>query len=152
MTKQTVVLDPNAQAYTDDEIVGKVNAAAVNITRANAVESAAVDLSGKDTDDLTEGAGNKYDTGAPPADLEALPDGATRKAMTSTEKTKLTGIEEDAKDDQSATEIRDAIVGLGDTERKIMITEPISGQFKVVSVQRKADGKVEVAYDDVAEP
>ena len=147
-----MVLDPNAQAYTDDEIVGKVNTAAANITRENAVESTAVDLSGKDSDDLVEGTGNKYDTGAPPATLEDLGDGATRKAMLAAEKTKLTGIEENAKDDQAATEIRDAIVGLSDTERKIVITEPISGQFKVISVQRKADGKAEVSYDDEAEP
>ena len=34
-------LDPNAASYTDDEIVGKVNAASANITRAGAVEAAA---------------------------------------------------------------------------------------------------------------
>ncbi len=151
MTKQTLDLDPNAQAYTDDEIVTKVNAAAVNITRVDAVESAAVDLSGKDTDELAEGAANKYDTGAPPADLEELPDGATRKAMSDAEKTKLTGIEADAKDDQTGPEVRDLIVGLADVDRKLVITEPVTDQFKVISLQRKADGKVEVAYDDVAE-
>ena len=34
-------LDPNAQAYTDDEIVGKVNAASAQITRAGSVAAAA---------------------------------------------------------------------------------------------------------------
>jgi hypothetical protein len=150
MTKQSFVLDPNAQAYTDDEIVAKVNAASANITRSNAVESSAVDLSGKDTDDLAEGSGNKYDTGAPPATLEDLSDGSTRKAMSSTEKTKLSGIEDSATADLSAAEIRDLIVGLADTERKIVITDPSSGQYKVISVERQADGKLKISYDDVA--
>lgn len=37
-----LVLDPNAVVYTDDEIVGKVNAAAVPITRVDAIEDAAL--------------------------------------------------------------------------------------------------------------
>ncbi|GAI90491.1 unnamed protein product, partial [marine sediment metagenome] len=48
------------------------------------------------TDDLPEGTTSKYDTGVPPANLEELPDGATRKAMLDAEKTKLTGIAEGA--------------------------------------------------------
>ena len=34
-------LDPNAASYTDDEIVGKINAASTQITRATAVAAAA---------------------------------------------------------------------------------------------------------------
>lgn len=34
-------LDPNAAAYTDDEIVAKINAATATITRAGAVDAAA---------------------------------------------------------------------------------------------------------------
>ena len=56
----TDYLDPNAASYTDDEIVGKVNAATANITRTDACESTAVDLSGKDTDDIAEGTTNTY--------------------------------------------------------------------------------------------
>ena len=41
MAIQSFQLDPNAASYTDDEIVGKVNAAGVNISRAGAVEAAA---------------------------------------------------------------------------------------------------------------
>ncbi len=41
MATQTMTLDPNAQAYTDDEIVGKVNAASDDITRAGSVSAAA---------------------------------------------------------------------------------------------------------------
>lgn len=38
---QSFQLDPNAQAYTDDQIVGKVNTAAAQITRASSVAAAA---------------------------------------------------------------------------------------------------------------
>jgi len=38
-----MILDPNAAAYTDDEIVGKVNAATDKINRANAIEPAALE-------------------------------------------------------------------------------------------------------------
>ncbi len=41
MTLQSFQLDPNAAAYTDDQIVGKINAASANITRAGSVDSAA---------------------------------------------------------------------------------------------------------------
>ena len=34
-------LDPNAVVYTDNEIVGKINTATVNITRASSVDAAA---------------------------------------------------------------------------------------------------------------
>ena len=41
MTIQFFTLDPNAASYTDDEIVGKINTASANITRAGSVDSAA---------------------------------------------------------------------------------------------------------------
>jgi hypothetical protein len=41
MAIQSFQLDPNAASYTDDEIVGKVNAAAAQITRAGSVAAAA---------------------------------------------------------------------------------------------------------------
>lgn len=41
MAIQSMTLDPNAAAYTDDQIVGKVNAAAAQITRAGSVSAAA---------------------------------------------------------------------------------------------------------------
>lgn len=37
MAIQTMELDPNAVAYTDDEIIAKINAAATAITRASAL-------------------------------------------------------------------------------------------------------------------
>jgi len=149
MVKQSFVLDPNAQSYTDDEIVGKVNAAAVAITRADAIDGAA--LGGVDTDDIAEGAGNKYDTGAPPADLDALADGTTYKKISAAEQTKLGTIEDSATADQTGAEVRDLIVGLGDTERQIVITDPASGEYTVIAIQRDSTGKLKVEYDDVAE-
>jgi hypothetical protein len=41
MAIETLLLDPLAVPYTDDEIVGKINASAVNITREGSVEAAA---------------------------------------------------------------------------------------------------------------
>lgn len=148
MAKQSILLDPNAQSYTNNEIVGKVNAATAKITRVDAIDGAA--LGGCDSDDLAEGSVHQFDTGVPPATLEQLPDGSTRKAMSSAEKTKLSGVEAGATADQTGAEMRDAIVALADADRKIVITEPVSTEFKVVSVQRDATGKIKVSYDDVA--
>ena len=41
MAIATMTLDPNAASYTDDQIVGKVNSATANITRASSVSAAA---------------------------------------------------------------------------------------------------------------
>lgn len=103
------------------------------------------------TDELTEGTTNKYDTGAPPSDLEELPDGATRKAMLDAEKTKLTGIEDNAKDDQTGAEMQTAIKGLAWGDREIVVTEPVSGENKVRGIHRNAAGNLEYDYDDVPE-
>ena len=129
MAIEKVYLDPNATAYTDDEIVGKVNTAASNITRASSVSAAARPI----------GTGEV---------------GATQladEAYTSTEKTKLTGIEDSATADQTGAEVRDAIVGLADDDRKIVISRPTTGQKKVYAVQTHSDGKQEIEQNDTAE-
>ncbi len=41
MAIQTQFLDPNAQSYTDDQIIGKINTGTANITRAGSVDAAA---------------------------------------------------------------------------------------------------------------
>ena len=41
MATQSMILDPNAAAYTDDEIVGKINTATAQITRASSVAAVA---------------------------------------------------------------------------------------------------------------
>jgi len=103
------------------------------------------------TDDLPEGATNKYDTGAPPATLEELVDGATRKAMLDAEKTKLTGIEDEAKADQTGLEIQTAIEGLSDADKKIVLSEPQSGEHKIYGIHRNAAGNPEYDYEDAPE-
>ncbi|MBA7662347.1 hypothetical protein ES703_70375 [subsurface metagenome] len=126
---EKVYLDPNAVVYTDDEIVGKVNTAAANITRAGSVESAA-------------------------RPIEVGEVGATEladEAYTSTEKTKLTGIEDDAKDDQTGAEVRDAIVGLADDDREIIISRPQTGQKKIYAIQTHTDAKQEFEQNDTPE-
>ena len=156
MVKQTMTLDPAAQAYTDDQIVGKVNAAAVAISRAGAIDGAA--LSAVDADDIAESTTKKY-AAVSGADfkksvdtLDNITEGSTDKHFTGTEKTKLTGIEAGATADQTGGEMRDLIVALSDDTRKILITDPAQGQFKVISVSRDAAGKLKVDYDDQAVP
>lgn len=121
MAKQSFLLDPNAQAYTDNEIVGKINTASDTITRVGFT------------------------------DLDKISEGTTNKAYTDTEKTKLNGVESGATADQSGTEIRDLILALSDTERGIVVTDPTTGEYKVISIERDSTGKLKVQYDDVAE-
>lgn len=85
-----------------------------------------------------------------PSDLDGLPDGTTRKAMSDTEKTKLTGIEDSATADQTGAEIQTAIEGLSDSARNIMISDPQTGEYKIHGVHRNAAGNLEYDYDDVA--
>ncbi len=102
MTIERILLDPAAEKNpisTDELTEGATNKYDTGTPPA-------------DTDALPEGASNKYDTGVPQSNLEELPDGATRKAMMDAEKTKLSGVEEGAKDDQTGAEIRDSVVDL----------------------------------------
>lgn len=127
MVIKSAKLDPNAAAYTDDEIIGKINAAAVAITRADAIDGSAL--------------------GA--ADLDDLIDGTTRKAMTDTEKTKLGGVEDGATVDQTGPEVRDLILAIPDVERGLIRTDPAVGEFPVTTIERQADGRFNLKYDDV---
>lgn len=122
-------LDPNAVAYTDDEIVGKVNTATANVTRAGSVEAAARPIEIGEVG-ATELAGEEF---------------------TTVEQSKLTGIEDSATADQTGAEVKDAIVALPDDDREIVISRPTTGQFKVYAVQRHTDGKSEVERSDTAE-
>ena len=139
MAIQTEPLDPNAQSYTDDEIVGKVNTATANITRANAVDGTALDA---DLDDIDEGVSNLH--------------------LTSTKDTKLTGIEDSATADQTGDEIVTAIDAgssaitregaLDQDSLKIIKTNPVTGEFQVKNIHRNSAGKYEMEYDDTPEP
>lgn len=79
--------------------------------------------------------------GASSKDADDLPESATKKWAGETGATL----------DQTGAEIRDSVVALGDTERKILITEPETGEMKVISVHRNAAGNLEYNYDDVPE-
>jgi len=107
-------LDPNAATYTDDEIVGKVNAATATVS------------------------------------ADKVADGTTNKAYTATEKTKLTGIEDSATADQTGAEVQTAILGLADAARKLVKTDPQTGEFTVLAIQRDAAGKLDIDYENVA--
>jgi len=147
MAIQSFQLDPNAQSYTDDEIVGKVNAATANITRASSVDAAARPIATDEVEAVHIKDGDIADThiaaGAAIAKskLAALEianaDVATDAAIVGT---KLA--------DSAA---KDNLDGMGDTERGYVKTNPQTGEFKVVALQRDASGKLDVEYDDVAE-
>ena len=125
MAIKSFQLDPNAQSYTDDEIVGKVNTATANITRADSIEGTAA--SALDTDDISEGSGNLYDTGAPPTDDEIV-----------------TGINNASNDIT-----REA--ALNQDSLNIVKTAPAGGEYKIKNIHRDSSGKMDIEYDDVAE-
>lgn len=143
---EKVYLDPNAAAYTNDEIVGKVNVATDKVTRADSVEIAAVleSATEKLMSDVEKAklAGVAAGAEVNPADLAELDAIAN---------TKLVGIEEGAKADQTGAEIRDAVVGLADNERQIVVSRPTTGQKKIYAVQTHTDGKQEIEQSDTPE-
>lgn len=66
MAIQSMVLDPNAAAYTDDEIVAKVNTATTQITRASSVAAAARPIASNEITDT------ELSDGAAKANLDAM--------------------------------------------------------------------------------
>jgi len=138
MAIQSFQLDPNAQSYTDDEIVGKINNASVAISRAASIDGAA--LSAVDSDDITQGSSNAY--------------------YPSADSTKLAGIEDSATADQSGDEIVSAInsgsssisreSALSQDDLKIVKSNPTAGEFYVKNIHRQSDGKLDIEYDDTA--
>ena len=109
-----MVLDPNAASYTDDQIVGKVNTATANITRAGSVSAAARPIATGEVGDTELGAftvtNSELSAGVAAANLDAM----------------------------------------SDTARGYIKTSPSTGEFPVVAVQRAADGKLDIDYDNVA--
>ena len=124
MAIQSFQLDPNAQSYTDDEIVGKVNNATANVS------------------------------------ADKIADGTTNKVFTSTEQSKLSGIEDNATGDQTGNEIVSAINSgsaaitredaLSQDDLNIVKTAPASGEYKVKNIHRDSSGKLDVEFDDTA--
>jgi hypothetical protein len=131
-------LDPNAQSYTNDEIVGKVNAATAQITRAGSVAAAARPIAALEVDDA------KIAAGAIKAKLTAEADG---NKITSGELAAAAGVT----NAQIATgQAKASLDAMTDTVRGYIKTSPAAGQFKVISIERDATGKAKLDYDDVA--
>lgn len=89
-----MILDPDAVAYTDDEIVAKINSAAAPITRADSVSPEARPL--------------------------------------------------------TAGEAASNLDNMDELVRGYVKTNPATGEFPVISVQRDAAGKLCISYDDVS--
>jgi len=87
MAIQSFQLDPNAASYTDDEIVGKVNTATANITRAGSVDAAARPIGTGEVGDTELGSFTVTNTeltaGAAADNLNAMSDTARGYVQTS---------------------------------------------------------------------
>ncbi len=138
MAIQTMVLDPNAASYTDDQIVGKVNAATAQITRAGSVAAAARPIAAGEVD------ATALAVGAIKTKLGAESDG---NKLVSASLAAAAGI---ANAQVSAGLAKANLDAMGDLTRGYIKTDPASGQYKVVSVHVDADGKTAIKFDDVA--
>ena len=123
-------LDPNAQSYTDDEIVGKVNAASASITRSGCLDGAT--LSACDADDLSESASKKW-----AAESGATCDQTGNEIITAIDAGSAAITREDA---------------LSQDDLKLVKSDPASGQRQIRKLNLGADNKVEVDYNDTPEP
>ena len=138
MAIQTMVLDPNAQSYTDDQIVGKVNSASAQITRASSVAAAARPIESGEVDATALAAGViKTKLGAE-ADGNKLVSASLAAAAGVTNAQVATG------------QAKANLDAMTDTARGYIKTAPVSGQFRIISIQRDSTGKQENKYDDVA--
>ena len=138
MAIQSMQLDPNAASYTDDQIVGKVNTATANITRAGSVAAAARPIADGEV------ATAKIAAGAIKAKLTAETDG---NKLTTSELAAAAAV---TNAQIAAGQAKSNLDAMADTARGYVKTSPIVGQFKVIAVERQADGKLKVEYDDVA--
>jgi len=135
---QSMQLDPNAVSYTDDEIVAKVNAATTAITRANAVSAAARPIA---TSEVTD---THLAAGAIKTKLGAETDG---NKLVSASLAAAAGV---ANAQVAAGLAKANLDAMADTARGYIKTSPTTGQFKVIAIERQADGKAKIEYDDVA--
>jgi len=120
-----MILDPNAAAYTDDEIVGKVNAATAKVS----------------ADKLEDGTANKVFLDAEKTKLGGVAEGAQPDQN---------GDEIVAAIDAGTAGItrEDA---LSQVDLKLVKSEPVVGEHRINYVVRKADGKMEADFEDVPE-
>lgn len=52
---------------------------------------------------------------------------------------------------QTGEEIRDLLLALPDASRRLVVTSPGSGEYRVVSMERKTDGRIQIKYTDIPE-
>ena len=120
-----MVLDPNAASYTDDEIVGKVNAAVAKV----------------DADQLQDGTTNKAYTGTEKTKLGGIDEGAK--------------VDQDGDNIVAAVNSGVASItredALSQIDLKLVKSEPIVGEHRINFVVRKSDGKMEADYEDIPE-
>ena len=138
MVIQSMTLDPNAAAYTDDQIVGKVNTATAQITRTSSVAAAARPIAAGEVDATALAAGAIKTKLAGEADGSKLTTGELAAAAGVTNAQVATG------------QAKANLDAMADTARGYIKTSPVAGQFKVIAIERQADGKAKVEYDDVA--
>lgn len=125
MAIQSFVLDPNAQSYTDDEIVGKVNAATAKVT----------------ADQIEDGSTNHVFTATDDTKLTGIEDSATADQTGDEIVTAING--------GSSAITREG--ALSQDDLKIVKTNPAGGEFLVKNIHRDATGKLDVEYDDTAQ-
>jgi len=136
----SMVLDPNAASYTDNEIVGKVNSASTQITRASSVSAAARPIAGGEVDATALAAG---------AIKTKLAGEADSSKLTTSELAAAAGVT----NAQVASGVAKAnLDAMTDTARGYIKTSPATNEFPVVSIQRgtvASGGKLDVDYDNV---
>ena len=124
MAIQSFVLDPNAQAYTDDQIVAKVNAATDKVS----------------ADQVEDGSTNHVFTATMDTKLSGVEDNATADQTGDEIVTAING--------GSSAITREG--ALSQDDLNIVKTNPAASEFKVKNIHRDVDGKLDVEYDDVA--
>ena len=125
MAIQSMQLDPNAASYSDDEIVGKVNAATAKV----------------DADQLEDGTTNKVYSDTEKTKLSGIDEGAK--------------VDQDGDNIVAAinagTDPITREAALSQDDLKIVKTNPVAGEFQVKNIHRDAAGKLDIEYDDQAE-
>jgi len=125
MAIQSMQLDPNAAAYTDDEIVGKVNAATAKV----------------DADQLEDGTTNKVYSDTEKTKLSGIDEGAK--------------VDQDGDNIIAAIDAGAASItredALSQDDLKIVKTNPAVGEFPIKNIHKDVAGKMDVEFDDVPE-
>lgn len=115
-----------------------MNSATANITRASSVAAVARPIAASEVDATALAAG------AIKTKLAAEADG---NKLTTSELAAAAGVT----NAQVATgQAKANLDAMADTARGYIKTSPTTGQFKVIAIERQADGKAKIEYDDVA--